>query len=120
VAETDETAFKRLRHGRHGRLASPGGVAASPTGFEDVRLTIAQAATSIETTADRLSFPRSFGDGADFEILAISGGAVGGAFGAGVLIGLTRVGRRPCFELVTGVSTGALIAPFAFLGPKVG
>lgn len=51
------------------------------------------------------------------DILAISGGGVGGAFGAGALVGLTRNGSRPQFELVTGVSTGALIAPFAFLGP---
>ncbi|MBI2262753.1 MAG: patatin-like phospholipase family protein [Caulobacterales bacterium] len=50
------------------------------------------------------------------DILAVSGGAAGGAFGAGVLAGLTRTGRRPRFQLVTGVSTGALIAPFAFLG----
>ena len=51
------------------------------------------------------------------DILAISGGGAGGAFGAGALVGLTRNGSRPQFELVTGVSTGALIAPFAFLGP---
>jgi hypothetical protein len=118
VTETDEAAPKSPRHGRHGRLPSPGAVVASPPGFEGVRLTFEQAAASIEATADRLSIPRSSGDGSDFDILAISGGAAGGAFGAGVLIGLTRVGRRPCFELVTGVSTGALIAPFAFLGPK--
>jgi hypothetical protein len=51
------------------------------------------------------------------DILALSGGGAGGAFGAGALVGLTRKGSRPQFELVTGVSTGALIAPFAFLGP---
>ena len=50
--------------------------------------------------------------------LAISGGGDGGAFGAGVLNGWSRTGKRPVFKLVTGVSTGALIAPFAFLGPK--
>lgn len=49
-------------------------------------------------------------------VLAISGGADAGAFGAGVLNGWTRAGDRPEFTLVTGVSTGALIAPFAFLG----
>lgn len=54
----------------------------------------------------------------DFNILAISGGAAGGAFGAGVLVGLTAAGQRPDFAIVTGVSTGALIAPFAFLGPE--
>jgi len=50
--------------------------------------------------------------------LAISGGGDNGAFGAGLLNGWTAAGTRPEFKLVTGVSTGALIAPFAFLGPK--
>lgn len=48
--------------------------------------------------------------------LSISGGGDNGAFGAGLLTGWTERGDRPQFELVTGVSTGALIAPFAFLG----
>ncbi len=48
--------------------------------------------------------------------LAISGGGDEGAFGAGLLVGWTETGMRPEFKLVTGVSTGALIAPFAFLG----
>jgi hypothetical protein len=50
------------------------------------------------------------------DILAISGGGADGAFGAGLLVGWTASGTRPVFKLVTGVSTGALIAPFAFLG----
>ena len=49
--------------------------------------------------------------------LAISGGGANGAFGAGLLIGWTATGERPEFSMVTGVSTGALTAPFAFLGP---
>ena len=49
-------------------------------------------------------------------ILALSGGGAGGAFGAGALVGLSRRGERPQFQIVTGVTTGALIAPFAFLG----
>ena len=48
--------------------------------------------------------------------LAISGGGSGGAFGAGILTGWTAAGTRPTFDVVSGVSTGALIAPFAFLG----
>jgi hypothetical protein len=49
--------------------------------------------------------------------LAISGGGDDGAFGSGVLVGWTEAGGRPEFDIVTGVSTGSLIAPFAFLGP---
>jgi predicted patatin/cPLA2 family phospholipase len=49
--------------------------------------------------------------------LAISGGGANGAFGAGLLVGWTATGERPEFTMVTGVSTGALTAPFAFLGP---
>ena len=52
------------------------------------------------------------------ELLAISGGGDKGAFGAGLLSGWTAAGSRPTFKAVTGVSTGALIAPFAFLGPE--
>ena len=50
-------------------------------------------------------------------LLTISGGSDSGAFGAGLLTGWTAAGTRPEFKLVTGVSTGALTAPFAFLGP---
>ncbi len=53
----------------------------------------------------------------DVNVLALSGGGAGGAFAAGLLDGWTRRGTRPGFDVVTGVSTGALIAPFAFLGP---
>ncbi|MDH3888451.1 MAG: patatin-like phospholipase family protein [Gammaproteobacteria bacterium] len=48
--------------------------------------------------------------------LAISGGGANGAFGAGLLVGWSATGERPEFSMVTGVSTGALTAPFAFLG----
>jgi hypothetical protein len=50
------------------------------------------------------------------DLLAVSGGGDKGAFGAGLLCGWTDAGNRPTFKAVTGVSTGALIAPFAFLG----
>src|SRR5262249_507059 len=53
-------------------------------------------------------------------IIAFSGGGAGGAFGAGVLAGLTENGTRPLPSVVTGVSAGALIAPFAFLGSAWG
>src|SRR5262249_31256652 len=50
--------------------------------------------------------------------LAISGGGSDGAFGPGLLVGWTARRDRPEFDIVTGISTGALTAPFAFLGPK--
>jgi hypothetical protein len=53
-------------------------------------------------------------DGLDF--LMISGGGSGGAFSVGVLSAWSDIGTRPQFDVVTGVSTGALISPFAFLG----
>ncbi|CAA2102634.1 hypothetical protein MBUL_01785 [Methylobacterium bullatum] len=52
-----------------------------------------------------------------FAYLALSGGGGDGAYGAGILNGWSESGKRPEFALVSGVSTGALIAPFAFLGP---
>ena len=50
------------------------------------------------------------------DFLAISGGGENGAFGAGLLVGWTKAGTRPTFKVVTGISTGALTAPYAFLG----
>ncbi len=51
------------------------------------------------------------------DVLLLSGGGSDGAFGAGVLVGWTESGKRPSFDIVTGVSTGALMATLAFLGP---
>ena len=67
----------------------------------------------------RLAQNAKFRDGRPVvETLALSGGGSDGAFGAGVLAGWTARGDRPQFEVVTGVSAGAIIAPFAFLGPR--
>jgi predicted patatin/cPLA2 family phospholipase len=52
------------------------------------------------------------------DYLALSGGGEHGAFGAGLLVGWTEAGNRPEFRAVAGISTGALTAPFAFLGPE--
>ena len=52
------------------------------------------------------------------DVLLLAGGGSDGAFGAGVLVGWTESGGRPKFDIVTGVSTGALMATLAFLGPK--
>ncbi|MFA5117010.1 MAG: patatin-like phospholipase family protein [Candidatus Omnitrophota bacterium] len=53
-----------------------------------------------------------------FYMLAISGGGDKGAYGAGLLKGWSQSGTRPDFKIVTGISTGAIIAPLAFLGSK--
>jgi len=58
------------------------------------------------------------GNDTPMSYLAISGGGSRGAYAAGVLAGWTKSGTRPDFTVVTGISTGALIAPFAFLGAE--
>jgi hypothetical protein len=55
--------------------------------------------------------------GREHDYLVLSGGGGNGAFGAGLLAGWSAHGSRPEFQIVSGTSTGALIAPFAFLGP---
>jgi hypothetical protein len=52
-----------------------------------------------------------------FNVLVLSGGGAYGAYSAGVLAGWSEAGTRPQFDVVTGVSTGALVATLAFLGP---
>ena len=54
----------------------------------------------------------------DLNVIALSGGGADGAFGAGLMIGWTEAGTRPQFDIVTGVSTGALMASFVFIGPS--
>ena len=78
---------------------------------------IQAAFTSIEAEEAAGAVPDADGNLPPVSFLAISGGGDHGAFGAGLLVGWTRSGKRPEFKLVTGVSTGALTAPFAFLGP---
>jgi predicted patatin/cPLA2 family phospholipase len=70
-----------------------------------------QERTALKLGPNDSQFPNS-------HYLAISGGGQNGAFGAGVLCGWTAGGTRPTFKVVTGISTGALTAPFAFLGPE--
>jgi predicted acylesterase/phospholipase RssA len=72
------------------------------------------ADASVETIAALAANPERKTGG--FTYLALSGGGGDGAYGAGVLNGWSANGTRPEFNLVSGVSTGALIAPFAFLG----
>ncbi|MFN3583049.1 patatin-like phospholipase family protein [Phenylobacterium sp.] len=92
----------------------PPGALAEPVGFSGVRLSLAD---ELEAAAQFFDQARPAASSAPLKVLALSGGGSGGAFSAGALVGLTRAGRRPLFDMVTGVSTGALIAPFAFLGP---
>jgi hypothetical protein len=63
-------------------------------------------------------FPLQPDGSTSYSTLALSGGGANGAFGAGFLCGWTQAGTRPKFKLVTGISTGALIAPSAFLGSE--
>jgi predicted acylesterase/phospholipase RssA len=73
------------------------------------------AAVSVQSVARRA---RTLRGEESTSILALSGGGADGAFGAGALVGLTSAGARPQFSVVTGVSAGALLAPYAFLGPE--
>lgn len=52
------------------------------------------------------------------DMLAVSGGGDAGTFAAGLIAGWTLHGTRPVFKVVTGISAGALVAPFAYLGPQ--
>jgi predicted patatin/cPLA2 family phospholipase len=78
-----------------------------PAWFDDF---ISQPSSELKAIA-----PEIFGKPHSY--LALSGGGENGAFGAGLLNGWTATGDRPQFTFVTGISTGSLIAPFAFLGP---
>jgi hypothetical protein len=57
-------------------------------------------------------------EGRKMQVLALSGGGKFGAYSAGVLNGWTCSGQRPTLDIVTGVSTGSLVATYAFLGPQ--
>jgi len=66
----------------------------------------------------RKGMQRSYSKDRSWNVLSISGGGSDGAYGAGILNGWSKSGTRPVFDVVTGVSTGSIIAPFAFLGSK--
>ena len=92
---------------------------AAPVDFPaDVRfLSTDRASVEAKSTAALQRLRSSSKDGM-LRALVLSGGGAGGAFGAGALVGLSRRQERPQYDVVTGVSTGALIAPFAFLGSE--
>ncbi|MGA2498636.1 MAG: patatin-like phospholipase family protein [Tepidisphaeraceae bacterium] len=69
-----------------------------------------------EVTESLRQVRAAYGDQQARDILVLSGGGANGAFGAGLLCGWTASGKRPTFRVVTGVSAGAIIATFAYLG----
>jgi hypothetical protein len=93
-------------------------------GFPYVRGWAGQTSSTLEQDLVRSfaqespqDFPADASGTVRYAHLALSGGGANGAFGSGFLNGWTATGTRPVFKIVTGVSTGALMAPFAFIGP---
>jgi predicted acylesterase/phospholipase RssA len=104
---------------------APPNTYASPAGYHGIRywgdaelkkLDEAIAIRRAQIAEASKTDPRLSNTHADY--LAISGGGSDGAFGAGLMVGWSQTGTRPEFEVVTGISTGALSAPFAFLGSE--
>lgn len=90
-------------------------------GLPSVRYLISSQSGADALVADVIQVEAARGKKAfagDANYLALSGGGDDGAFGAGLLVGWSKQGSRPAFNLVTGISTGALIAPFAYLGKE--
>jgi hypothetical protein len=85
---------------------------ATPPGFADVRFD--EDSTAFIDSLRKALRPDQAGV---INVLALSGGGANGAYGAGVMYGWSKSGARPNFQLVTGVSAGAPLAVFAFLGP---
>ncbi|TYB81503.1 patatin-like phospholipase family protein [Maritimibacter fusiformis] len=92
-------------------------LAARVPGYGDIRLYVDAPAHEIAARQD-VFLPGCVEGARPAEWLVLSSGGAGGAFGAGVLSGWSEHGDRPRFDLVTGVSAGALIAPFAFIGSE--
>jgi hypothetical protein len=87
-------------------------------GIPAARMWADAAAESFAGVIDLRKMQAAARKSGSMDLLAISGGASDGAFGAGVLTGLTARGERPEYAFVSGVSAGALIAPLVFLGPR--
>lgn len=96
-------------------MAEIPGISSSARAWGDVPPPNAEKWLNTPKAELQADFPAMIG--AAHTYLAISGGGASGAYGAGLLVGWTARGDRPEFSIVTGVSTGSLIAPFAFLGP---
>ncbi|MEM7671035.1 MAG: patatin-like phospholipase family protein, partial [Pseudomonadota bacterium] len=99
---------------------------ANPAGYENIRfygqgeqsIVDLEIATVRRQFQERIALEGKVPNDGLYDVLVLSGGGPDGAFGAGLLNGWTQRGDRPEFSLVTGISTGALIAPFAFLGSE--
>jgi len=104
---------------------TPGEPSRVPEGAVDLRADPASAGAALRSELSNAlnsrftgEFERDKNGRAVFRVLALSGGGSRGAYGAGVLTGWSEAGSRPEFDVVTGISTGALMATFAFLGPE--
>lgn len=120
VSARSSDSARQLATRRKKRAAPPpSGALAQPVGFGQVRISVEDPADGLVASVAGDALCKAAGPASPtLRILALSGGGAGGAFGAGALVGLTQAGSRPTFDIVTGVSTGALIAPFAFLGSE--
>lgn len=88
---------------------------APPEGYPDSDKALADALADLSATR---TLPPSQNPAKPLNVLALSGGGQYGSFVSGVIVGWTAAGTRPEFDVCTGISSGALIAMFAFLGPK--
>lgn len=92
---------------------------AVPVGFSpDVRMLTVDRNQFLRRLPLRVKQLKAAAGHGPVNVMVLSGGGAYGAFGAGTLVGMSHAGTRPDFQLVTGVSAGALLAPFAFLGPS--
>jgi predicted acylesterase/phospholipase RssA len=103
-------------------LALTAGCATRPPESDAIRAVTPLGAVPLytlngEVAEPSMDFYGPIQEDGQFDLLALSGGGAHGAWGAGVLVGWTESGKRPEFDVVTGVSTGALMGLFAFLGP---
>jgi len=92
-------------------------------GFEEVRTVDGYPNEAFQRSFDQVAAALAASpvpeDGRrNFDMLVLSSGGVNGSFGAGILTAWSQRGDRPKFHTVTGVSVGALMAPFAFAGPE--
>ncbi len=86
-------------------------------GMQDVRAFSGSPSDAFKNDFERLLALEE--DGREpYSMLAISGGGANGAYGAGLLTGWSQAGTRPEFKVITGISTGAIMAPLAFLGSR--